>query len=86
METPAHDLRGRLSVGGAEAKTRVLAVLRGPIRRRPYNRGKIIAMKRGELIVICRLLVTGQSGVRSSNPASPRGTGADAGMGGQRLA
>ena len=25
-------------------------MLRGPIRRRPYNRGKIIAMKRGEMI------------------------------------
>jgi hypothetical protein len=86
METPARDLRGRLSVGGAEAKTSALAVLRGPIRRRPYNRGKIIAMKRGELIVIYRLLVTGQSGMHGPNPASPRGTGADTGMGGQWLA
>ncbi|RZA14773.1 MAG: hypothetical protein EOP02_25965, partial [Proteobacteria bacterium] len=43
-------------------------------------------MKRGELIVIYRLLVTGQSGVHRSNPASPRGTGADAGMGRQWLA
>jgi hypothetical protein len=25
-------------------------MLRGPIRRRPYNRGEIIAMKRQELI------------------------------------
>ena len=86
METPARDLRGRLSVGGAEAKTSALAVMRGPIRRRPYNRGKIIAMKRGELIVIYRLLVTGQSGMHGSNAASPRGMGADAGMGGQWLA
>ena len=83
METPARDLRGRLSVGGAKAKTSVLAVLRGPIRRRPYNRGKIIAMKRGKLIVIYRLLVTGRSGMDGSNRVSPRGTGVDTGMGRQ---
>ena len=86
METPARDLRGRLSVGGAKAKTSVLAVLRGPIRRRPYNRGKIIAMKRGKLIVIYRLLVTGRSGMDGSNRVSPRGTGVDTGMGRQWLA
>ena len=34
------------------ANTSALAMLRGPIRRRPYNRGKIIAMKRQELILL----------------------------------
>jgi hypothetical protein len=46
------DLCGRLSVGITKALIRRLAMLRGPIRRRPYNRGKIIAMKRQELIVL----------------------------------
>ncbi|MNR05101.1 hypothetical protein D3C85_1211100 [compost metagenome] len=55
--TQAHwlvqDLCGRLSVGGAgDAQCWALAVLRGPIRRRPYNRGEIIAMSRAEKLFI----------------------------------
>ena len=47
------------AVRGAECSAS--AVLRGPIRRRPYNRGEIIAMKRAEMILIRRLLSgTGQ--------------------------
>ena len=38
------------------ARSEALAVLRSPIRRRPYNRGEIITMKREELILINRLL------------------------------
>ena len=34
------------------ANTSALAVLRGPIRRRPYNRGEIVAKKRGQLILL----------------------------------
>ncbi|KPX60538.1 Uncharacterized protein ALO35_05427 [Pseudomonas amygdali pv. lachrymans] len=48
----AHDLCGRLSVGSTKALIRRLAMLRGPIRRRPYNRGEIIAMKWQELIAL----------------------------------
>ena len=33
------------------AKTEALTMLRGPIRRRPYNRGEIVAKKRRELVV-----------------------------------
>jgi len=33
------------------ANTGALAMLRGPIRRRPYNRGEIVAKKRRELVV-----------------------------------
>jgi hypothetical protein len=43
-------------------------------------------MKRGKLIVIYRLSVTGQSGMDGSNRASPRGAGAGTGMGRQWLA
>jgi hypothetical protein len=43
-------LCGRLSVGDTEVLITASTVLRGPIRRRPYNRGEIIAMKRAELI------------------------------------
>ena len=32
--------------------TSALAMLRGPIRRRPYNRGEIVAKKRGQLILL----------------------------------
>ena len=34
------------------ANTSALAMLRGPIRRRPYNRGEIVAKKRGQLILL----------------------------------
>ena len=42
--TPASlDLCGRLSVGDLGANAKALTMLRGPIRRRPYNRGEIVA-------------------------------------------
>ncbi|CAI8806627.1 transposase [Pseudomonas sp. IT-P253] len=31
--------------------TKALTMLRGPIRRRPYNRGEIVSKKRGEMDV-----------------------------------
>jgi hypothetical protein len=33
------------------ANTSASAVLRGPIRRRPYNRGEIVSKKRREMVV-----------------------------------
>ena len=52
--TPAaQDLCERLSVGDfGRCRCMALAVLRGPIRRRPYNRGQIITMSRAEMAFI----------------------------------
>jgi len=49
--TPASlDLCGRLSVGDLDANASALTLLRGPIRRRPYNRGEIVSKKCEELV------------------------------------
>jgi hypothetical protein len=45
------DLCGRLSVGDLGVDACALTVLRGPIRRRPYNRGEIVSKKCGQLLV-----------------------------------
>jgi hypothetical protein len=48
--TPAlFDLCGRLSVGDWGVNTEALTMLRGPIRRRPYNRGEIVAKNAKEM-------------------------------------
>ena len=48
--TPASlDLCGRLSVGELGANAEALTMLRGPIRRRPYNRGEIVAKNAKEM-------------------------------------
>jgi len=46
----------RICVGGSlwamlRVNTEALTMLRGPIRRRPYNRGEIVAKKRREMVV-----------------------------------
>jgi hypothetical protein len=43
------DLCGRLSVGDLGVNTEALTMLRGPIRRRPYNRGEIVAKNAREM-------------------------------------
>lgn len=45
------DLCGRLSVGGFDVDACALTLSRGPIRRRPYNRGEIVSKKRREMVV-----------------------------------
>jgi hypothetical protein len=48
--TPASlDLCGRLSVGDLEVNAEAITMLRGPIRRRPYNRGEIVAKNAREM-------------------------------------
>jgi hypothetical protein len=48
--TPASlDLCGRLSVGDLGVNAEALTMLRGPIRRRPYNRGEIVAKNAREM-------------------------------------
>ncbi len=43
------DLCGRLSVGDWGVSAEALTMLRGPIRRRPYNRGEIVAKNAKEM-------------------------------------
>ena len=47
---PMQDLSGRLSVGEAGDGAGVKRRMRGPIRRRPYNRGEIVSKKCGQLV------------------------------------
>ena len=48
--TPASlDLCGRLSVGDLGVSAVAITMLRGPIRRRPYNRGEIVAKNAREM-------------------------------------
>ena len=48
---PLQDLSGRLSVGWGGEGAGVKRQVRGPIRRRPYNRGEIVAKKCAQLLV-----------------------------------